>query len=165
MLSYVPFKMNKYSRNSPLIYPRHPERTLWMESPKSKVQQEKLKRKITEIMATNGRALVSVYLDVVSTWYQWLGAGPWWVSRAFCSRGIIKVAWPGGWSGRGAEGRPLCLWFQPSACLRIHPPANEIIAGRAKDILWELIPFMPKATRKCLNGTCTSVDVRFTIRL
>lgn len=25
-------------------------------------------------------------------------------------------------------------------------PANEIMGGRAKDILWELIPFMPKAT-------------------
>ena len=25
-------------------------------------------------------------------------------------------------------------------------PANEIMGGRAKDILWELIPFMPKPT-------------------
>lgn len=25
-------------------------------------------------------------------------------------------------------------------------PANEITGGRAKDILWELIPFMPKPT-------------------
>lgn len=35
-----------------------------------------------------------------------------------------------------------------AACLAIHPvdPANEIMGGRAKDILWELIPFMPKPT-------------------
>lgn len=25
-------------------------------------------------------------------------------------------------------------------------PANEIMGGRAKDILWELIPFVPKPT-------------------
>ena len=43
--------------------------------------------------------------------------------------------------------RPV-LQFHITACLAIHPvdPANEIMGGRAKDILWELIPFMPKPT-------------------
>ena len=41
-------------------------------------------------MATDGRAFgcVSVYLEVVCTWDQWLGAGPLWSS---CSRDIMKV--------------------------------------------------------------------------